>query len=731
MKRDKFENADYDLTKLLKIKVNKFDYFIMPRYKHHYVDNEYEPFSVALVSSYLKRGDTFVDIGAHYGYYSLVAADKVGDNGKVIAYEPVPENSAILKKNIAENAFTKVIRIRHAAVADSNGKAVFNIPWASDNAGLFNHPVAETIDTIEVKLETLDTAVGASRVDLIKIDTEGNEVGVLRGAIRTLKNNPDVKLLIELNPDCLRAGSSSVEELLDLIYELGFTIYLVDEERWLLEKIEDTEKWKEVFGERVYANILCLPSKKQIEFISVSHTAQLGGAEKSLVTLIEETKELGAVHHVVLPGHGALEAELKRKGISHEFIDFRWWCYADNKDFESDASLNGEASYELFKIFKRRSPDYVLTNTITVPWAAVAASSANIPHIWSIHEFGNLDHKFKFEYDYDRVLTIIDNLSDLVLTNSEAVTSQISRVIDRKKVLHLPHSIAISPAQNSHSRKSLYPQPDGLKLLLVGRITPSKGQMEAVEAVSQILEGEDADVSLLLLGSREDRAYVREISKIIESSIKLKRHIRLVEHVKDPQPYYEAADIVLVCSENEAFGRVTAEAMLYKKPVIGTNSGGTAEMVEHMGTGLLYPHGDSVELKNAILFFANNPKKVKQMGEAGYARAVKKHNPLQYSHKLYDYLRSEMKFSDKKWLYEKLMAYSDALRKEFEAATKQSEQDYRSAMKELASLRGTNQHLAESKERLYSELEAIKNSRGWRILSLGYTAKHKFKKLLG
>src|SRR6476659_8790078 len=105
---------DYDLSQLGEIKVRGLKYFIMPRYKDNYLNHDYEDFSLDIMLRDLKSDSTFVDIGSHYGIYSLLASRKA-DKGKVIALEPVPENFTILNKNIKANKAGSIDSFNYAA----------------------------------------------------------------------------------------------------------------------------------------------------------------------------------------------------------------------------------------------------------------------------------------------------------------------------------------------------------------------------------------------------------------------------------------------------------------------------------------------------------------------------------------------------------------------------------------------------------------------------------------
>lgn len=179
----------------------------------------YEPEDTALVRSLLAPGDTFVDVGAHIGWFTTIASRRVGDAGRVTAFEPYAANAAALRGNLDRNNCRNVTVLETAlgsepgrltlarARGDSGG--VTALDWARDGK-------------IEAPMAALDDLTGdLGEVALIKIDVEGWEAHVLRGAPATLARTR--RVLIEMNRPCLTKAGSSPAELTALLREAGFT----------------------------------------------------------------------------------------------------------------------------------------------------------------------------------------------------------------------------------------------------------------------------------------------------------------------------------------------------------------------------------------------------------------------------------------------------------------------------------------------------------------------------
>jgi FkbM family methyltransferase len=173
----------------------------------------------------LHRGGTFVDVGAHAGYFSLVAAERVGPAGRVFAVEPNPVVFATLHAQLTANGISNVDACNWG-LAERNGSLVLHVPrpdtFRDYNATLLARP---GWTPIEIPVRRLDDCVNdwkTERIDLLKIDVEGAEPRVVAGGATGLTAGIVRHLMIEINgPRLLEAGSSPAV-LVDQLATLGF-----------------------------------------------------------------------------------------------------------------------------------------------------------------------------------------------------------------------------------------------------------------------------------------------------------------------------------------------------------------------------------------------------------------------------------------------------------------------------------------------------------------------------
>lgn len=177
-----------------------------------------------LIVTILHPGDIFVDGGAHVGMMTVVAAQRVGDAGRVIALEPADPARRTLERNVALGGHTNVT-ILPWALGDRAGERSFVIMNQDPGFSSFSpeHPDRGTVATVSVRtLDEVAAAEHADHVRLVKLDLEGAEVAALRGA-RNLLAEGFADFIVENEPEHLRRQGAQAEELFSLFDEFGFT----------------------------------------------------------------------------------------------------------------------------------------------------------------------------------------------------------------------------------------------------------------------------------------------------------------------------------------------------------------------------------------------------------------------------------------------------------------------------------------------------------------------------
>jgi FkbM family methyltransferase len=189
--------------------------------------------TIKIFEKYLEKGDVYVDVGANLGYMSINAEKIVGPGGAVVALEPDTEILTILKANklINHSAFP----IIEKAASEAPGVETFNIATESGLSRLSNvqHNLfgLELLRQKEVETDSLDNILNSiipnRPVKLIKIDVEGHELRVLKGAVNTINNYKPV-LILEINHGALKQNDISYLDILHFLEKFSYKFYFVD-----------------------------------------------------------------------------------------------------------------------------------------------------------------------------------------------------------------------------------------------------------------------------------------------------------------------------------------------------------------------------------------------------------------------------------------------------------------------------------------------------------------------
>lgn len=212
----------------------------------------YEMHVRSCMETLIEEGNTVLDVGAHIGFHATAAAFLCGSSGRVAAFEADPELHRHLRRNLAQFAWAHAI---YGAVWDSTGDICFERTTSRQESGwgtvveVRDQGKGEIVRVPSVAIDDWAKRSGVRSVDLVKIDAEGSEPAVVRGAVATIDEHQPV-MILELNDELLSGSGSSAEEVVRLVKELGYETYHLS---WL-----QLESWDPV-KHRELCEILCLP----------------------------------------------------------------------------------------------------------------------------------------------------------------------------------------------------------------------------------------------------------------------------------------------------------------------------------------------------------------------------------------------------------------------------------------------------------------------------------------
>jgi FkbM family methyltransferase len=201
--------------------------------------DSYEPATTCVFERSVAPGDLVVDVGAHWGYFTLLAAALCGETGRVIAFEPHPRNVSILTKNLQANR-VHTVDIVTKAVTDREGVAKLLLSRDSSGNSLISLPPGAELspgasDYLAVETVTLDAffAPQSRKPTLVKMDIEGAELAAFDGMTTLIRETADLVLITEFNPFYFPGAKGKA--FLTRLTEQGFELAIIDDAKFQIE----------------------------------------------------------------------------------------------------------------------------------------------------------------------------------------------------------------------------------------------------------------------------------------------------------------------------------------------------------------------------------------------------------------------------------------------------------------------------------------------------------------
>lgn len=343
--------------------------------------------------------------------------------------------------------------------------------------------------------------------------------------------------------------------------------------------------------------------KVYMRLLFYSHSSTLYGASTSLVNLISGIKILdpSIEFHVVIPDKGPLSNFLKEENISFSIIPHYFWIYnlelSNRKKKQNyllckiwflknkwEKSLRNWYYFDRhIELAKKYAPDFIYVNSSLAPMGAKVATHLKIPFIWHHRETLD-DPETGFYLEYPRSFNKLFNKARLHIYPSKFLRNSYPRN---------ENELVVYNGVNFKIEKYINDRPSSISALkfgVVGRINSQKDQVGVVSVFKDLTgkyKNKGFNHELHIIGEGE-KYYVDQIKKSIDAQkIYFKGFLM-------PDEIFKEIDYLIVNANNEAFGRVVAEANFYGIPVIAKNSGALSEILTHGINGFLY--NDPVEL---------------------------------------------------------------------------------------------------------------------------------------
>lgn len=373
-----------------------------------------------------------------------------------------------------------------------------------------------------------------------------------------------------------------------------------------------------------------------------SHHPDLhNGAVLSLLQLLKCRPE-GTHCLIVFPTEGPAVAAFKEIGCDTAIIPHYWLCGAHitsppGRFLSGIVRMKRRLAHWSTRVIgnywfrsrhiqalKEWKPDVIYTNTSVIPMGFFVARALAVPHVVHLREFLSLDHDLVPDLGWRSIARLQQNA--IIIANSKAVRD----FWETKTHADIRHVVYNGLEPIKHAGIEPGKRRAAFSFLMAGRICRKKGQFMAVEALSLLPRG-TPQPRLVLVGAGDHAGIIG-----LASGLGVGNLVTVEGPTSDVNQYYQMADAYLMCSQHEAFGRTTVEAMLHGLPVIG-NAGrfcATSEIIEHEKTGLLYAD-EPAALATAMQRLIDNPAFAKQLGQNGRQQAERQYTVERYAQEIW------------------------------------------------------------------------------------------------
>lgn len=358
-----------------------------------------------------------------------------------------------------------------------------------------------------------------------------------------------------------------------------------------------------------------------MKVLYITNYGDMYGANKSLLTMMSLLKrEYDIEPCLLISGNlGDMGAGCEEEGISCLGYDFRISAINENTKWKPIRRMTRRIVryVDFYKIYYRIKKegllfDLVHSNSSVFDIGLFLAKKWKVPHVWHIREFAKEGCGLEIVYG-SKVMRRKYAASAIVIAISDAIADYIRHMDSKIKMRKIYNGITLpSPYHKEFMQDGI------LKFCIVGGLTSKKNQLDVIKACEKLLRQGIRVFELYIVGDASG-VYYEEMQSYLADKEELHKHIFFTGYCNDILSFLANKDVGIMATDIEAFGRVTIEYMANYMPVIGTNTGGTPELLG--GTGRLFEPHDIEALAQAMCFYIEHPEILENNKEAVRKRA--------------------------------------------------------------------------------------------------------------
>ncbi len=376
-----------------------------------------------------------------------------------------------------------------------------------------------------------------------------------------------------------------------------------------------------------------------MKILFVTYCRAMLGANRSLVQLMSDLRERYDVEpYVLMPSveDGSLHKELERLDIPYFIRPIKAWVVAEDAKFRRLRGIkacieNRRYIKDLIDKITDKNFDMIYSNNSTIQVGADLANKMKLPHIWHIREYGRTDYHIVFSYSSKAVKAKFDD-ADAIIAVSKSLENYI-----KENISSTANTFCIyNGIYNQKSLRSCWNEDLKLNFCCVGALQDGKNQLELLKASYILIKKGIDDFHITLIGEgNEYEDVLREYCRInnLSDFVTFRGYCDNVTEILD------SMDVGIICSKNEAFGRVTVEYMFSSMPVIGAKGSGTSELILHGENGFLYAGGYEEQLAENMHSFICDRSLMKKMGKAAFEHADKNFTSERNTDQIYQIIK--------------------------------------------------------------------------------------------
>ena len=356
-----------------------------------------------------------------------------------------------------------------------------------------------------------------------------------------------------------------------------------------------------------------------MNILYIVHDNKKGGAAISFLEMISIISKEHNVYVLVPHKNGFLPEKLDEMHIRYSNAHYFWWkiSLSQNKVlavlqlvvYKILNVWNGIEALRIKKLLIKESVNVIHSNSSVINFGALLSKHTGIPHVWHLREYGEEDFGLKRVVSEKKYQKEMNEYAVAYIAISHSIKEKFAEIVDTDKIRQIYNGVS----EIFSYEKKFCQQSDKVKFLIAGNYCKEKGQIDVIRAAIE-LKGQGTEKFEVYLAGNGDFAE----PKAMVAANGLGNIITFCGVVNDMVQLRKNVDVEIVASKCEAFGRVTVEAMRMSNPIIGTNAGGTPELISDGENGFLYEYGNYIQLAECMKRYIEDTTLVAKMGMSAY-----------------------------------------------------------------------------------------------------------------